>query len=364
MACKTYNYECSFFLSFGQAFFTDADDLENDQMTKILNPEAFVSYTGIDDNLKELLKDVFGYYKTNPSRRSAELFETYAESLDIKEPSLSKHQQEHDFFQTHISAMETHRFGREVEDDGSDSKIIGTHVPLMQEGDVVIGLTMCDINNIEAAKEMITFPKVNYNKLNSMLDIEESLHMTVSVKGLPDLDADLDEEEGDSKVDPYYIVKGKDDYGKEYTFINGEKDFVKQENSATWNIALLFLDQDATIVSTASSLNPKKCTDLTIEIHNKNFNCLDNLIGYAEVKNICNRLTSARDQLMHRKQNGMNSTQDHELNQLHVFNDSENKPLLHSEMSVNFEYGDQEMAEAEPIQKILRSKTEFARKSL
>ena len=63
-----------------------------------------------------------------------------------------------------------------------------------------------------------------------MLELEETLHMTISVKNLPNLDAELQLEEGDSKVDPYYVLKGIDTDENEYTFLKGDEEFVRQTN--------------------------------------------------------------------------------------------------------------------------------------
>lgn len=185
-------------VSFGNSWLTDAESYEKDQIEKLLTPNTFVNCAGIDADLKTLLKDVFVTSKLDPSKRSAELFENYAKSLDIKETSLTKHEDEKAFFQLHMDAMETHRFQHVSEHpENPENYIPGTNAyennaPLLKDEIK----TICDINNQEAAQEMIKFPKVNYNKLNSMLGMKEALHMTLSVKNLPNVDADLQEEDG------------------------------------------------------------------------------------------------------------------------------------------------------------------------
>ena len=97
-----------------------------------------------------------------------------------------------------------------------------------------------------------------------MLELEETLHMTVSVKNLPNLDAELQLEKNDSKVDAYYVLKGIDTDEIEYTFLKWDEEFVRQTNSAKWTIPLVFLDRAANIVQKASNENPEESTS-TVE---------------------------------------------------------------------------------------------------
>ena len=151
-----------------------------------------------------------------------------------------------------MGAMETRRYQNVNLDDEHNQ--VGTIVPVLTRVKDKDINTFSEIKNTEAAQEIIKFPKVNHNKLNSMLGMEETLNMTLSVNKLPNQDADL-EEESDSKVDPYYILKGIDNVGKRYLFTDGSKEYVKQRNSAKWTISLDFLDVSANIVDTESEEN-------------------------------------------------------------------------------------------------------------
>ena len=194
-----------------------------------------------------------------------------------------------------------------------------------------------------------------------MLELEETLHMTVSVKNLPNLDAELQLEVGDSKVDPYYVLKGTDTDENEYTFLKGDEEYVRQTNTAKWTIPLVFLDLAANIVQKASNENPeesssnaeKKLESLTIEIWNKNFMSKDTLVGSAEIASICRHLASAGDRLQHRKQNKAMICAEIS-NQEQTFYGTDPEKYM-GELFVNFEYGDPEMTEAEPLDKQLRA---------
>ena len=194
-----------------------------------------------------------------------------------------------------------------------------------------------------------------------MLELEETLHMTISVKNLPNLDAELQLEEGDSKVDPYYVLKGIDTNENNYTFLKGDEEYVRQTNTGKWTIPLVFLDRTANIVGTAfkenseesTSTAEKKLESLIIEIWNKNFMSKDTLVGSAEIASICRHLTSAGDRLQHRKQNKAMICAEISSQEQKFYGTDPDKYM--GELFVNFEYGDPEMTEAEPLDKKLRA---------
>ena len=131
--------------------------VENAQIEKLLTPNQYVELGKIKDTaLQALLRNVFKTFKLEPSKRSAALFENYAESLGLQNTSLSQHLEEQEFFQRYMSAKETHRF--QVVDLDEDV-IRGTHVPLLE--DTNRG-TISEIDNKRPAQASIQFPMVNY----------------------------------------------------------------------------------------------------------------------------------------------------------------------------------------------------------
>jgi len=290
-----------------------------------------------------LLKDVLQNFKFQPKNRSEELFTNYAGNLETKATSLSEVKEQESFYQKYIQAMESTRH-EDIDEDDFSSGVL-SKVPIFMKAEEKTKNETNIIDKRYVTPELVTFPRVNDNKFNLMLDRPEELNMTLTVENLPNEDADLEEEQGDSKIDPYYMLKGIDMSGESHLLLDGEKEYVKQQNSATWTFPLKGMDKlftpetkpDLVDVVDAASAEQSKLSYLLIEIHNKNFCSKNTLVGTAKVNNIATQLVQAKNQRQ--------AKIDSQFMKLKFVKSEESEVEAQGELSFKLQYGDPDMAD-------------------